>query len=215
LTLYRTGTRDDCPRLAELIHEASAGIADYLYEGLVPGSTSVEILARGLTVEDHPHGYRNTVVAEAGGGIVGVTLSYPAEEHRITPAMQRFFPAERLEGLRPLYEARVEGSWFLDAMSVDPEFRRRQIGLGLVERTKETARRNGYGVLSLLVFEDNTPAVGLYLRTGFEVVREVRIGRIPRFRYQGVSLLMKADLEGRPKGRHMSPLRPLQGSSTS
>lgn len=192
--LYRTGLRDECARLAELIHEASAGIAEYLYDGLVRGSTSIELLARGLAIEDHPHCYRNTVVAEAGGGIAGVALSYPAAAHRLTPAMWRFFPAERLESLRPLYEARLDGSFFLDAMSVDPAWRRRGIGRGLVERTKETARKNGFGTLSLLVFEDNAPAVGLYRRTGFEVVREVRIARIPRLRYRGVSLLMQACL---------------------
>ncbi len=192
--LYRTGIQEDCPRLAELMYEASAGVADFLYEGLVPGTTPVEILARGLAADRHPHSYRDMAVAEADGRLVGLALSYPAQRHRITPEMRGFFPAERLEHLRPLYDTRVDGSWYLDTMSVDPDFRRRRVGLGLVERTKEKARENGFDVVSLLVFADNTPAVSLYRRTGFEVVDEAHLGPSPWLRYRGASLLMKTSL---------------------
>ena len=193
--IYRPARKEECPGLAELSHLASGGVADFLFQGLLPGLTTVEIMAHGLAQEQGSHSYRNALVAVRGGEVVGMALSFDADRHGITEQMRAFFPAERLARMEDFYHARVEKSWFLDAIGVREDAQRQGIGGHLIERTKERARRRGRSVVSLIAFADNEPALALYRRHGFEVVRPVRLDEAPLISHQGGCLLLRCDLE--------------------
>lgn len=191
---YRIGKKGDCPRIAALINIASGGVIEYLFYGLVPAQSPVEIIAYNLESDDEPYSYNNVIVAEENGQVVGMALSFPSEYHHITEEMAQFFPSDRLSRLRPFYTANVEQSLFLDALCVDEAYQKKGVGSHLIQRTKQKAHESGYQVLSLIVFNDNTKAQRVYQKNGFEVVEEISLDAHELIPHEGGCLLMKCDV---------------------
>jgi ribosomal protein S18 acetylase RimI-like enzyme len=188
---YRPAEKEDSMKLAELINIASDGVVEYLFHDLIPGMAPVQVVAHNLENDNYPHSYKSAIVAEAENGVVGMALTYPSSYHKITDEMRAFFPAERLARFEDFYAARVEDSLFLDALGVDASYRRQGIGTKLVELTKEKTRKNGYEMLSLIVFADNAPALALYKSLGFEAVQEIRLEGNEFIPHQGGCVLLR------------------------
>ncbi len=93
---YRLGKKEDSKQIAEMIDIASDGIVSYLFQDLVSGMSPVEVLAHNLENDNYPHTYSSTLVACDGDEKVGMALSYPSSEHKITDETRSFFPADRL-----------------------------------------------------------------------------------------------------------------------
>jgi ribosomal protein S18 acetylase RimI-like enzyme len=172
---YRPAEKADSKRIAELINLASDGVVAFLFHDLVPQMTPVQVVAHNLAQDRYPHSYQSAVVAMNGKDIVGMALSYPSSYHKITDEMRGFFPAERLDHLKDFYFVDIPQSWFLDALAVEPAYRRQGIGTRLVELTRDRAKDNGYQMCSLIVFRDNTPAVALYEALGFCQVAHIHL----------------------------------------
>ena len=116
----------------------------------------------------------------------------------IRPPNSTFFPAERLAHFSDFYAARVDDSWYIDALGVDAAYRRRGVASRLVALTAARAREHDCRALSLIVFVDNTPALALYRRLGFETVRPVRLEANRWIPHRGGCLLMRRDLPEQP-----------------
>lgn len=86
----------------------------------------------------------------------------PAEYHCIDDEMRALLPPDRLERFREFFTARVEGSYYIDAISVDDGYRSMGIGNHLLQKTKDKARDEGFSILSLLVYADNHRAQKFY-----------------------------------------------------
>ncbi len=192
--IYRQGKKEDSYRIAELDYRASDGAVEFLFHDLVPGATPVQVVCSGLEQDSYPHSYRSAIVAELDGEIIGMALSYPAKYHGINEQMRRFFPADRLEHFGDFYAARVEGSYLLDALCVEQHYRNKGIGRALLERTKSKARDEGYNLLSLIVFADNTRARKLYEDNGFTWVRTIALQPHALMPHQGGCILMKCEI---------------------
>jgi ribosomal protein S18 acetylase RimI-like enzyme len=191
---YRPAKEEDSVKLAELINIASDGVVEYLFHDLVPGMTPVQVVAYNLENDNYPYSCKNVVVAEDGSAVVGMALSYPSSYHKITEEMRSFFPADRLVHISHLYSSRIENSWFLDVLCVIESHRRSGIGENLISLTKERAVENGYSVLSLIVFADNTSALSLYKRTGFEIVQKIEQRGNEFIKHEDGCLLMKCEI---------------------
>ena len=76
-------------------------------------------------------------------------------------------------------EARIETAWLI-SMWVAPEVRRKGVGGVLVDATIQWARSNGVTRLLLDVADNNTAAIALYTRKGFEPNGEVSAFPPPR-----------------------------------
>lgn len=172
---FRPGQKPDCPKLGELVRLSSGGVVDFLYHDIRPGSSAAETVARSLEQDVYPVTYRNAVVAELCGDIAGMALSYPSSFQGVNPSTASLLPPERLAHMHDFYSARVEGSWYIDALAVFGPFRGQGIGRLLVELSQERAVKQGYQAVSLIVFADNEPAFSLYRSLGFRVVRHVRL----------------------------------------
>ena len=192
---YRHGEKKDCAKLAELINIASDGVVEYLFHGLVPGMTPVQVIAINLENDNYPHSYKSAIVATDKNDIVGMALSYPSSYHKISDEMRGFFPADRLEHFSAFYSSRVENTWFLDALCVVESHRRSGIGGKLISFTKEKAVANGYNALSLIVFADNATAIPVYNRTGFEIVRKVGLRGNEFIKHEYGCLLMNCKID--------------------
>ena len=191
---YRPAEKKDCVKLAELINIASDGVVEYLFHNLVPGMTSVQVVAHNLENDNYPHSYKSTVVAVQETDLIGMALSYPSSYHKVTDEMKSFFPADRLEHLSHFYSSRIEKSWFLDALCVIESRRRSGIGEKLISLTKEKAVVNGFNALSLIVFSDNALAIPVYKRTGFEIVQKVELKGNEFIKHEDGCLLMKCEI---------------------
>ena len=191
---YRQGKKEDSQRIAELDYIASDGAVEYLFHDLVPGRSAMQLLSDGLQQDIFPHTFRSSIVAISDQKIVGMALSYPAQFHCITNELENFLPEDRLERFRDFYSSRVEGSYFLDAMSVDEDYRGKGIGKTLLDQTKDKARTEGFTELSLIVFADNTTAINLYEQSGFKRVKSIKLEAHELIPHEGGCILMVCDL---------------------
>lgn len=191
---YRPGRKHDCRELAELIVLSSGGVVEYLYRSVFPGRSPVRVITDALEGDIYPLTYKNAVVAGYRDGIAGMALSFPSRFHGISPVLASRLPPEQLDHMRDFYHARVEGSWYVDALGVYERFRGRGIGKRLMELTEERAREAGYRVVSLIVFADNTRAMNLYRSLGFQVVRRVDLAENEFIRYTGGCLLLSREI---------------------
>ena len=173
---------------------ASGGAVEYLFHDLVPGATPVQIIAHGLEKDIPPHSYRNAIVAELNQKIIGMSLSYPARFHHIDDEMRNFIPADRLAHFEDFFAARVDNSYLIDAISVEPEYRRQGVGKMLLEKTSEKAHKQGFSLLSLIVFADNEKAIRLYTEYGFIMVKKIDLAQHALIPHKGGCLLMKAEI---------------------
>jgi len=51
---YRPGEKKDCVKLAKRVNIASDGVVEYLFHGLVPGMTPVQVLAHNYENDNYP-----------------------------------------------------------------------------------------------------------------------------------------------------------------
>ena len=192
---YRTARKADCLRMAELINIASGGVVEFLFHDLIPGLTPLQIVAHNLENDHGSHTYKNAIVAEFENRVVGMALSFPALFHKITAEMRQYFPKDRLDHLSDFYASRVDDSFFLDALCVDQRLRQNGIGGRLISLTKKKAKQSGFEILSLIVFADNTKALSVYHRHGFEVLGPVRLNSHERIPHEGGCYLMKSPID--------------------
>lgn len=188
--VYRVGQKQDCLPIAELIDTASGGVVDFLFHDLIPGITPVQVVAGNLERDREPYTFRNALVAESDGNVLGAALSYPSGYHGISHEMRSFFPEDRLGALEEFYASRVEQSLYLDAIGVKEAFRSHGIGRRLISLVKEKARKQGLKSVSLIAFADNTRARRLYHELDFHDVKHIPLeaeGRIP---HEGGCVLM-------------------------
>ena len=192
---YRSGRKEDCSKLAELVYMASDGVVEFLYHDLIPGLKPQQIVAHNLEKDSGYYSYKNTIVAEDGLKVVGVSFYYHSRYHVIGPEMKAVIPADRIEHLKHVLSCRVENSLYLDTLCVDEKCRNKGIGRELISLTKKIAGEQGLDALSLMALADNTHAHRLYHRCGFEIVSDVEMKPHELIPHEGGAYLMCCLLE--------------------
>lgn len=190
MTTFRTAVRGDCHRIAVLVRIASDGVTDYVWSTLAleyPGLALIEIGAIRYSGEESVFSYKNCVVAEHDGEVIGLLLSFPVEVEQGASSGEPVDPV-----LEP-YSMEVPGSFYICSLAVLPEFRGLGLGGKMLDIAREQARERGLGTLSLLVFEQNQGACRLYEREGFEVVDRAQVVPHELIHYTGDLLLMAAE----------------------
>jgi ribosomal protein S18 acetylase RimI-like enzyme len=192
---YRTGRKEDCPKLAELVYIASDGVVEFLFHDLIDGINPVQMVAHNLEKDMEYYTYKNTIVAEEGSHVIGLSFYYPAQYHVISDEMKSFFPADRIEHLKHILSGRVENSLYIDTLCVDESFRRNGIGGELISLTRRKAVEQGFDSLSLIALADNTSAHRLYFRCGFEIVSDIEMEPHELIPHEGGAYLMRCPVE--------------------
>lgn len=134
-------------------------------------------LVKAARDERYRHSYKNAVVKEADGKIVGLCFGFkggsdhdtylslaPILEEFDLPAFDTFNPSETLKG-----------EWYLDSLVTDPAFRGQGIGNELIEAACRKARASGVSFIGLNVDHGNPRAKKLYERLGFRKSGEIVI----------------------------------------
>jgi ribosomal protein S18 acetylase RimI-like enzyme len=190
LARFRTATKQDRYELARLFRIASGGVADYMWSRLAPkypGLTPLEIGARRFAREGRKFSYKNCVVAEQDGAVIGMLFTFPIEEEQEADDE----PADPI--LKPYEELEIPGSFYICALALLPGFRGRGVGTKMLSIAREQAHERGFDTLSLLVFEQNEAAVRLYERNGFEVAGRAPVVPHELIDHTGDVLLMASE----------------------
>jgi ribosomal protein S18 acetylase RimI-like enzyme len=184
---FRAAIKEDCYEIARLFRIASDGVADYVWSTLTlkyPGLTPLEIGARRYASEEGNFSYKNCVVAEQDGAVIGMLFTFPIEGGQEAGDG----PVDSI--LEPYEELEILGSFYICALALFPRFRGRGLGTEMLSIAREQACERGFGTLSLLVFEQNERAVGLYEHNGFKVVDRAQVVPHNLIHHTGDVLLM-------------------------
>jgi len=192
-TPFRAATKGDDRKIAELFRVSSDGVADYVWSTLASeysGLTPIEIGARRYAGEEGRFSYKNCIMAERGGEVIGMLCAFPIEEKNEEESSDEaadpiLEPYERLE---------IPGNLYICSLAVFAEFRGMGLGTRMLSIARGQARERGLGVLSLLVFEQNAGAVRLYERDGFRVVDRAPVVPHDLIHYTGDVLLMATEI---------------------
>jgi ribosomal protein S18 acetylase RimI-like enzyme len=190
VTRFRRARVEDCGEIAALYSISSDGVADYIWRKLAgPGEDPLEVGERRYAREDSVFSYKNCVVAEHNGEVIGMLVAFPMETEPNPGEPERKDPV-----LAPYSELERPGSYYVCGMALLPEHRGRGLGARMLGLAREEARRRGLAEMSLIVFEQNTVAKRLYERHGFREVDRRPVVPHGLIRYTGDALLMVADV---------------------
>jgi len=170
---------------------AADGIVDALYHGLVPGVPTEKLFEWRFTQAGSVKSYEYCWVAQQGTRAIGMMHAYPIDGLAEAPSDPRL-TADRLAVLAPLaaLDEQARGSYKINAVAVYPDCRGSGIGNHLMALATADARQQGFAEASLVVFEQNSRAVALYRRLGFEIAARSPVIPHPLIHHTGDLLLM-------------------------
>ena len=189
----RPTTAADISHLARFQMASYGGYADVMYDDAVPGLTPRQILEMRFEQEGTTFHYTHGSIAELDGECAGGVHGYPVDDEDSDPP-DVFIPKDRLYYFAPLEGLVLPGSYYLNIISVEPDFRGKGVGKCLLDHVMAQAREAGFEKISLLAFEANTAAIGLYQSVGFQELKRRPVVPHPALVHDGGILLMAADL---------------------
>jgi ribosomal protein S18 acetylase RimI-like enzyme len=164
---FRPAREDDLTEVLELLRESTSGV---LHAAWGEEGVRERLKSRGTAT-----GIQSCTVVEYCGAVVGHEISYPDEAR----SSNETAPSEAANLLRPFRLLRLPNSWYLSSIAVSPDHRRRGIGLRLLHASALKAAVAGYESLSLHVFAEKKPALGLYAFAGMSEVQRTSISPHP------------------------------------
>ena len=190
--VIRNAKETDFAQLVRIRLLAHGGFNEALYENL---EQSVEaIIETELSDSASTEYYKNYWVALDGDEIAGGVLAFPSDDENLE-LDHPLLPKERLVLEEPFESIEAPGSYYIHAITVFPEFTRRGIGSVLLDLAREHAIAKGFRELSLYVFAENSGAISLYKKHGYEETGRSPLIHHPRFIYSGDVLLMTCPVE--------------------
>jgi ribosomal protein S18 acetylase RimI-like enzyme len=160
---FRRATPADIPALAQLVEFASEGFSLHFWTQVAgPNRDPWEIGRQRVSSETVGVSYRNALIAEEAGTIIGALIGYPlVEESDHGDALHPLLvPLHELMMLAP-------NTWYVHVLAAFPEYRSRGIGTSLLAVADKLAASAGAPGLSLITSDTNTGARRLYERNGF------------------------------------------------
>ncbi len=163
--------------------QACARYADVASEGFMRvmfGRRFEDIIATAFIQPDHDLSYQNVIFAERDDAIVGMTLAYTAEQHRLSSRQPQRKAAGTLRlrmrivevvlaPLMRLNDSIEEGDFYLQFIAVDKAIRIGGVGSVLMDDFEEQAHTSGSTRLSLDVSTENEVARRFYEARGWVV----------------------------------------------
>ena len=192
----RPAIATDARDIAELIAISSDGVAlidwsESAAERL--GVTPIDVGAEAYARDDDECSYRNCVVAERDGAVLGVLLTFPMQR-RETPAAPP--PYDGSDLYAPYKYLEAPDTWYVCGVALYPEHRGQGIGGRFMALAESQARERGFDRVSLVAFEENVGSVRLYRRLGYAEVARAPVVPHPLIHVGGDALLMVKALQG-------------------
>jgi ribosomal protein S18 acetylase RimI-like enzyme len=146
-----------------LVNIAGEGLPYYLWTKMArPGEDPWEVGRQRAQREQASFSYRNALIAEVDGRVVGTLIGYPLPDapepiDAEMPAM--FVPLQELENI-------ACGTWYVNVLAVVDEYRGKGIGTRLLSLADSIASDLRLAGLSIIVSDANRGARKLYERSG-------------------------------------------------
>jgi ribosomal protein S18 acetylase RimI-like enzyme len=183
----RKASEADVAHLIRIRKMAEGGFAEALFEEL--DQSVEEIIETELSNPNLTAHYQNYWVALSHDAIVGGLHNFPWNDFR-SDSHNPLVPEDRYLIMEPFDELEAPDTYFIQALSVFPEFTRQGIGSVLLELARELAIERNFTELGLMVFAENTNAVSLYKKYGYREVDRRTVDPHSRTIYSGNVLLM-------------------------
>ncbi|WP_018665008.1 GNAT family N-acetyltransferase [Heyndrickxia acidiproducens] len=170
----RNAVKADAKAAALLIRSAIEGIAETL-TGESEESKILEGLASLFTREDNRLSYRNCLIADQDGKAVGLILIYHGKDavRLDQPILERL---RKKPGKPALLDIEADkDDYYIDTVSVHPDYQDRGIGRQLIAAAEKQARKRKYFSISLNVAKNNPRAKKLYFNLGYVKKKEMKI----------------------------------------
>jgi ribosomal protein S18 acetylase RimI-like enzyme len=187
----RPAVSDDARDLARLIAISSDGIAviEWQEQARKEQCDALDVAERLYQVPQQDYSYSNATMTESDGKIAGMLLAFAMPS--APPRNSENRPGVDDENVfAPFIYLEEPNSWYICGVAFYPQHRGKGLGTQLMELGNEQAKENGFSKLSLIALEQNTGAVRLYERLGYEVVDSAPIVPHPMIHYVGDALLM-------------------------
>lgn len=186
--LYRAATPGDALAIARLFDMARGGLLLHRWEEQAgEKGDPLAFGVKSIASDQGRSSYKNAVLAETGGRVVGLMLGHlePLADAEPRPDL-----AESV--LRPWkeLEALAAGKWVLRAVAVAPAFRGRGIARELLARAELAARKSGADGLAVVAAEENRPPMRLYRLHGYQTLARRRIVPWPDAPHNGDWVLL-------------------------
>lgn len=192
---FRPANAEEADELAAIIQATSGGLVDYLLTGIVPFTKPIQILKSQVISKDSIYSYRNTIVCEENGEIIGMVLAYPSEEQVISDMTKRYLPKKRFEVVKELLGSAEPNSLYINTFWVHEKYRGEGLAAVLMDVAADWAKKQGRNCLSLHVWKENLRGVGFYTKVGFQPTKEVDFPDHDLLEYSGGKLQMRKDVE--------------------
>jgi ribosomal protein S18 acetylase RimI-like enzyme len=180
---YRPAVKADARRIAELYSIASEGVSDYIWSKQAqPGDNLLDIGQRRYERRNTPYSFENCLVAETGGRVVAVLMAYPMQ------ADNDYVEDDPV--LKPFWLLEEPGSYYIAGIAVEVDWRRGGIAATLLKMAEDKCRILNLRKLSLICFEANTIAHGIYRKLGYREILRKAIVPHPLIHFSGDALLL-------------------------
>lgn len=188
--IYRPAEKGESRTIARLYSMSSDGVSDYIWTTLAkPGEDILDVGERRYSDESLLFSYKNCIVAEYHGEIIGMLVAFPMYLPDGPNAANEPDPV-----LVPYARLEKDSSYYIMGVAVLPENRGKGVGTKFLELAAEKAREHGLSQLSLIVFEQNEGAKRLYERHGFYEIAREEVVPHELIHYTGYALLMVKDI---------------------
>ena len=171
----RRATIEDAEKAAILIRFAIKEIAETL-TGETKEERILAVLGDFFRSSGNRMSYENTLVYEQDGQVAGLIIAYHGKDAMALdePIAERLRRIKKDPSINIDKEAEIE-DFYLDTISVDPDFRGKGIGTSLIHHMEEFAKEKGYPRISLIVEDVNPDAGRLYKRLGYKKTKMIRV----------------------------------------
>ncbi len=139
----------------------------------------MKVLTNVCAQADTHYSYTNTFIAELDGEIAGMMIAvdgknYRFQREKMYPQLKGLFDIAFGKGWEEMEDEANPGEYYIDSLSVSPEYRHHGVGTALIEYAKQQARELRIERVTLAV-EPMNSAKMLYRRMGFDYERDITI----------------------------------------
>jgi len=179
--------------MAYVAVQAFGGYAEVMYEGVIPDRTVQQIVEHRLSHAGTTSSISNSRIAEEDGMVLGGLHAFPMDLMADDPE-DLLIPEDRFYLFAPFEHLHAEGSYYINAVAVYPDFRQRGVAQKLIENAEAEAVAKAFTEMSLHVFAENVGVVRLYEKLGYSEFARQPLVDHPSLRYSGSLLLMTRKL---------------------
>ena len=133
-------------------------------------STLHTMLEEAMLQEDFRYSLTNTLVYIEDGNVAGAIFGYQGHlEPKIDDPFYQLYETYNIPSSIRLYEdsETQAGEWYIDILSVHPNYRRKGIGMKLLQAAEDLAKQQGASIIALNCEEINDKAYQLYQKLGY------------------------------------------------